>query len=66
MYKRSSNMWIPEYINESEKRLNKVKTFGGDVCQCFGSWKMKTLNKEKSSHGIMNEWMKLWSNDWSN
>lgn len=24
-------MWIPEYINESEKRLNKVKTFGGDM-----------------------------------
>lgn len=59
MYKRSSNMWIPEYINESEKRLNKVKTFGGDMSVSVLAYKLlKNENlKQSKEQSWYNEWM---------
>ena len=48
----TSNVLILEYINGFEKRLNKVKIYGGDMPESFlhtDSWKIQTLNKTRAT-----------------
>ena len=47
IYKRTSTLSIPEYINDIEKCLHKVKNYGRDVRQYLSlsspkEWQLKT------------------------